>query len=157
MGKIGILVFLFAAVVIAQDAIDIDNTCIYNSKGIYWDIGELKKDPGNYNIPSPYETGTNVIFNIWKQVQCGGIDSYAVIQRTDGSCSLLTDDANNPTVTAVNKDDIDLVFHYTGQQNWIEDSTKKYSFELSIAWSDSENEPQWVESPDNKWLITIKK
>ena len=157
MGKIGILFWAMIIIVWAQDNIDIDKTCIYNSKGIYWNLGDLKKDDGNYSAKSPYDTTTNVVFNIWKQVQWRSTDSYAVIQRDDGSWSLLTDDANNPTVSAINNEDIDLVFHYTGQDVWKEDGTKKYSFELKVTCSDdASDDPQWVESTDDKWTVTIQ-
>ena len=73
----------------------------------------------------------SVDFNFCKQVTCGDQQAYAVLNRLE-SCSPLTDDSNNPTVSIIEKESLSLLFNYTGEENCAANPSQKYSFEVRL-------------------------
>ena len=130
-----------------------DDPCIYHKKGVFWDIGKLKTEVGT-QIDGP--DGATIEFNICEQVSWNGEEGYAKLEYSDGSCYLLTDDSNNPTVKLVNDEDLRLNFRYTGDEVCAQDNTQKYEFQLQVECSSDDKSPVFEADSSSPCKIPVK-
>jgi hypothetical protein len=147
-----ILVFFFALASLGR-AENLEATnCFYRKKGLVWNIGKLTATE-DYLVDGERQ---QVKFNVWKTVANGwGETAYAVLEKS-ADCRSLTDAKNNPKVTILEDDGLSLNYEYTGDNNCIDDATKKHSFELNIICSENEVSPKIISNPEDPWKVTVE-
>jgi len=125
---------------------------LYRKKGFFWNVGELssQEDYIVYDISG----NNNVAFNVCRKVDQWGGDTFAVLNK-DGEWHPLTGKFNNPKISIVGDDSLQLLYNSTDSV-WVKDQSRKYGFQLKLICNSKEGKQEWMHRVDDPCTISIQ-